>query len=61
MTELKRMHEVRIEQPHPIERLGRIGIGLFLLCAQPAETEAMRDAEIERVPVDVKPLRIADL
>ena len=35
MTELKRMHEVHIEQPHPIERLWRVIIGLLFLCLQP--------------------------
>ena len=49
MTELKRMHEVYIEQPHPIERLWRIGKSLFFLRTHPSETEPVCQTEIERI------------
>ena len=50
MTERKRMDVIHIKEPQAIARLWCIRIRFLLLCAQPAETETMRDAEIERVP-----------
>ena len=61
MTELKRMHKIYIEQPHPIECLWRIGISFLLLCAKPSETEPVCQTEIERIALQIEPLRKANL
>ena len=61
MTELERMHKIYIEQPHPIECLWIVIIGLLFLCAKPSETETVCNAKIERIALQIEPLRKADL
>ena len=61
VTELKWMHKIYIEQPHPIECLWSVIIGLLFLCAKPSETETVCQPEIERIALQIEPLRKADL
>ena len=61
VTELERMHKVHIEQPHPIECLWSVIIGLLFLCAKPSETETVCQTKIERIVLQIKPLGKADL
>ena len=61
VTELKWMHKVYIEQPHPIECLWSVIIGLLFLCAKPSETETVCQPEIERIALQIEPLGKADL
>ena len=61
MTELERVHKIYIKQPHPIECLWSVIIGLLFLCAKPSETETVCNAKIERISINIESLGKADL